>query len=176
MNDVFPRPFDRLAAAGARPRGLVDRYDVRPQRQLVPRPRPGLKGPMALTAELVAHCERPEPDPGPDPSRRYFTEAEYEAAAARLIEQSAPGPLWVFAYGSLIWKPAIATTEHRRAVAHGWHRAFCLKLSVPQFSQTDADAGGFCSNRARRRLIQTAAALMQTIPSHYGPGLWISRS
>jgi cation transport protein ChaC len=83
---------------------------------------------MALTAELVAHCERHEPDPGPDPSRRYFTDAEYGAAAARLIEQTAPGPLWVFAYGSLIWKPAIATTEHRLAVAHGWHRAFCLKL------------------------------------------------
>jgi glutathione-specific gamma-glutamylcyclotransferase len=84
---------------------------------------------MALTAELVAHCERAEPDPGPDPSRRYLTEAEYEAAAARLIEQSAPGPLWVFAYGSLIWKPAIFTTEHLHAVAHGWHRAFCLKLT-----------------------------------------------
>ena len=85
---------------------------------------------MALTAELVAHCERPEPDPGRDPSRRYFTDAEYEAAAARLIEQTAPGPLWVFAYGSLIWKPAIAATEHRLAVAQGWHRAFCLKLTV----------------------------------------------
>lgn len=88
-----------------------------------------MKGPMALTAELVAHCERPEPDPGPDPSRQYFTEAEYEAAAAKLIAQSAPGPLWVLAYGSLIWKPAIDATEHRRAVAHGWHRAFCLKLT-----------------------------------------------
>jgi cation transport protein ChaC len=84
---------------------------------------------MALTAELVAHCERPEPDPGPDPSRRYFSDAEYEAAAARLIEQAAPGPLWVFAYGSLIWKPAIAASDHRRALAHGWHRAFCLKLT-----------------------------------------------
>ena len=88
-----------------------------------------MKGPMALTAVLVAHCERPEPDPGPDPSRRYFTEAEYEAAAARLIEQCAPGPLWVFAYGSLIWKPEIETTDHRHAVAHGWHRSFCLRLT-----------------------------------------------
>jgi hypothetical protein len=48
---------------------------------------------MALTAELVAHCERPEPDPGPEPNRRYFTDVEYEAAAARLIEQTAPDPL-----------------------------------------------------------------------------------
>jgi cation transport protein ChaC len=84
---------------------------------------------MALTAELVARCDRHEPDPGPEPGRRYFTDFEYDAAAARLLEQAGAGPLWVFAYGSLIWKPAIETTDHRRAVAHGWHRAFCLKLT-----------------------------------------------
>lgn len=84
---------------------------------------------MALTAELVAHCERREPDLGPEAGRRYYTDAEYEAAAAKLLEQAVPGPLWVFAYGSLIWKPAIETTDHRRAVAYGWHRAFCLKLT-----------------------------------------------
>lgn len=54
-----------------------------------------MRGPIALTAELVAYCERPEPDPGPDPNRRYFTDAEYEAAAARLIEQTASDSLWV---------------------------------------------------------------------------------
>jgi cation transport protein ChaC len=88
-----------------------------------------MMGPMTLTEELVARCERYEPDPGPQPGSRYFTDAEYEAAAARLIEQAPLGPLWVFAYGSLIWKPAIATTDHRRAVAHGWHRSFCLRLT-----------------------------------------------
>lgn len=84
---------------------------------------------MALTAELVARCERHEPDPGPELGRRYFTDSEYEAAAARLLEQAGAGPIWVFAYGSLIWKPAIETTDHHPAVAHGWHRAFCLKLT-----------------------------------------------
>jgi cation transport protein ChaC len=84
---------------------------------------------MTLTAELVARCERHEPDPGPEPGRRYFTEAEYETAAVKFIAQAPPGPLWVFAYGSLIWKPAIDTTEHRLAVAHGWHRSFCLRLT-----------------------------------------------
>lgn len=88
-----------------------------------------MKGPMALTAELVACCERHEPDPGPDPAIRYFADAQYDAAAARLIEQAPPGPLWVFAYGSLIWKPAIAAADHRPAMARGWHRAFCLRLT-----------------------------------------------
>ena len=34
--------------------------------------------------------------------------------------------MWVFAYGSLIWKPACDIVEQRVAVARGWHRAFCL--------------------------------------------------
>ena len=88
-----------------------------------------MKGPMALTAELVARCERQEPDPGPEAGYRHYVEADYEAAANRLLEQAPRGGLWIFAYGSLIWKPAIETIEHRRASAPGWHRAFCLKLT-----------------------------------------------
>lgn len=34
--------------------------------------------------------------------------------------------LWLFAYGSLMWKPEIEFTERRIAVLHGWHRRFCL--------------------------------------------------
>ena len=34
-------------------------------------------------------------------------------------------PLWVFAYGSLMWRPGFATPETRSARLHGWHRAFC---------------------------------------------------
>jgi cation transport protein ChaC len=84
---------------------------------------------MALTAELVARCERIEPDPGPEAGYRIFTDEEYDAAAAALLQQKPPGPLWVFAYGSLIWKPAFVAVEHRRATAFGWHRAFCLELT-----------------------------------------------
>jgi cation transport protein ChaC len=83
---------------------------------------------MALTAELVARCHRSEPDPGRNPNYAYFTDADYEAAAAMLLRQRPPGPLWVFAYGSLIWKPACDAVERRRATAYGWHRAFSLEL------------------------------------------------
>lgn len=31
--------------------------------------------------------------------------------------------LWVFGYGSLIWRPDLPYTECRRATVHGWHRA-----------------------------------------------------
>jgi cation transport regulator ChaC len=84
---------------------------------------------MSLTAELVARCHREEPDPGPEDGYPEFTETEYDAAAADLLRQKAPGPLWLFAYGSLIWKPEFDSVEHRRAAAPGWHRAFCMELT-----------------------------------------------
>ncbi|MBV7540397.1 gamma-glutamylcyclotransferase [Acidovorax sp. sic0104] len=31
--------------------------------------------------------------------------------------------LWVFGYGSLIWRPDFEYTERRPATVHGWHRA-----------------------------------------------------
>jgi len=35
-------------------------------------------------------------------------------------------PVWVFAYGSLMWNPEIAFAEARPGVLHGYHRSFCL--------------------------------------------------
>lgn len=34
----------------------------------------------------------------------------------------------MFAYGSLIWKPAFESVEQQRATAFGWHRSFCLDM------------------------------------------------
>jgi cation transport protein ChaC len=34
--------------------------------------------------------------------------------------------LWLFAYGSLMWKPELEYAESRLATARGWHRRFCL--------------------------------------------------
>jgi cation transport protein ChaC len=35
-------------------------------------------------------------------------------------------PVWVFAYGSLMWNPEIGFAEARPGVLHGYHRSFCL--------------------------------------------------
>lgn len=40
---------------------------------------------------------------------------------------SAPSdPLWVFGYGSLIWKPGFDYVETRTATLHGYHRSLCV--------------------------------------------------
>ena len=84
---------------------------------------------MELTAELVALVERTEPDPGPEPGTTEHTDADFAQMADALLAQFNPDHLWVFAYGSLIWNPEFQIVEQRRAVAGGWHRAFCLTLT-----------------------------------------------
>jgi cation transport protein ChaC len=34
--------------------------------------------------------------------------------------------MWVFAYGSLIWRPGFPYAERHRALLRGYHRSFCL--------------------------------------------------
>jgi len=82
---------------------------------------------MRLTHQLVSRVAGPTPDPGPVPGRMYATDADYRAAQRELLAaRPANGEVWVFAYGSLIWKPACAIVEERVAVLRGWHRSFCL--------------------------------------------------
>lgn len=84
---------------------------------------------MELTADLVALVERTEPDPGPEPGTTEHSDAEFAQMATAVLAEHSPEQLWVFAYGSLIWNPEFSIAEQRRAVAKGWHRAFCLKLT-----------------------------------------------
>ncbi|MEZ5784466.1 MAG: gamma-glutamylcyclotransferase [Rhizobiaceae bacterium] len=84
---------------------------------------------MKLTAELVALVERKEPDPGPEPGTTEHTDAEFARMAEAILTLHDPEHLWVFAYGSLIWNPEFHPVEQCRAVAAGWHRSFCLKLT-----------------------------------------------
>jgi glutathione-specific gamma-glutamylcyclotransferase len=87
-----------------------------------------LRRTMRLTAEHVAWLRRDIADPGPQviPGHRPATDADYAVAVARMLSSRPPGPFWLFAYGSLIWKPETEFVELRTAIARGWHRRFCL--------------------------------------------------
>jgi cation transport protein ChaC len=65
-------------------------------------------------------------DPGPPPGVFYFEDADYEVLLADALAGAPPGPMWLFAFGSLIWKPGCDVVEERRGIARGWHRAFRL--------------------------------------------------
>ena len=85
--------------------------------------------PMALTAELVARAARVVEDAGPSPGAVYLTDFDYDVIVRQTLAQAPPGDLWVFGYGSLLWKPAFDFTESRMATVRGWHRSFCIKVA-----------------------------------------------
>ena len=82
---------------------------------------------MSLTPELVARCHRVVEDSGPLPGIDHLTDGDYEELVYKaLATRSSHGPLWLFAYGSLMWKPEIEHLDERVAVLRGWHRSFCI--------------------------------------------------
>ena len=84
---------------------------------------------MALTADLVARAARVVEDAGPSPGAVYLTDAEYDTIIRDMLAQAPPGDLWLFGYGSLLWKPGFDYVEKRMATVRGWHRSFCIKVA-----------------------------------------------
>lgn len=139
---------------------------------------------MSLTEELVARCHRDVVDEGPDPDAQHLDEDDY----ARMIEETLAarpddGPLWLFAYGSLIWKPEVEHTEEKVALARGWHRSFCLNMTRWRATKTQPglmmamDRGGQCKGVAlqlldgdrRQQLDKLFRREMTLKPSTYKP-------
>ncbi len=83
---------------------------------------------MSLTADLVALCHRQIAEPADETDAARFGDADYDMAARDVLARLGSAPIWVFAYGSLIWKPGGDVVETRLGKAMGWHRAFCLEM------------------------------------------------
>ena len=74
------------------------------------------------------------------------------------VTETAPRPLWIFAYGSLMWQPDFPVAEARVARATGWHRGFCMwsihhrgSPEVPGLVLAlDRAEGGYCDGLALR--------------------------
>src|SRR5262245_39219180 len=77
---------------------------------------PSEKRKMALTADLVAAAARVVEDLGPSPGAVYMTDEDYEIAIWDTLAQGPPGDVYLFGYGSLLWKPACEIAESRRAI------------------------------------------------------------
>ena len=105
---------------------------------------------MALTEDLIAHTMRAVEDAGPTPGMVHMTDADYARIREEVLAGAPAGPLKLFAYGSLLWKPAGEVRGGERAVASGWHRSFCF--TVQRFRGTvekpglmmALDRGGQC--------------------------------
>jgi glutathione-specific gamma-glutamylcyclotransferase len=80
---------------------------------------------LRLTRELVNRLPDRIEDPGPM-GRKPVPDEFYGQVGSEILARAQGGPLWVFAFGSILWKRRFAVVEERAAVVRGWHRKFCL--------------------------------------------------
>ncbi|MEH6404568.1 MAG: gamma-glutamylcyclotransferase [Sneathiella sp.] len=97
--------------------------------------------------EIVAEARRHGPFDA-------LTHEERDMDRRAFLSKSNGKGLWVFGYGSLLWNPAFHYTNSAPAKLHGYHRRFCLKLSMGRGSPENPgimlalDNGGSCNGRA----------------------------
>ena len=140
--------------------------------------------PLALTEALVARVERVEPEGAPPAGKVPMEDAAFGPAARALLAarpdalggagsggagQGGGGQVWVFAYGSLIWKPAFAAVEARSCIVHGWRRSFCLHLESWRGTRDEPglmlalERGGSCHGMAYRVSADEAEAAIEAL-------------
>jgi cation transport protein ChaC len=79
---------------------------------------------------------------------------------------SAGRDLWVFGYGSLIWRPGFDFVERHAAVVRGYHRALCVYSHVHRGTRDrpglvlGLDRGGSCKGVAFRVAAAKAGAAL----------------
>jgi len=107
-----------------------------------------------LTQERLREFDRIARENG-FPENWRLTDAAREATRRQVLA-GRNGDLWLFAYGSLMWDPAIHIAEIRTANVQGFHRRFCLKTQIGRGSadrpalMAGLDIGGTCHGLAFR--------------------------
>ena len=112
---------------------------------------------LGLTEDLVARLPASIEDPGPM-ARAVVPDAYYPATVDSVLARlPQDGQLWVFAFGSILWKRRFAVVEERAAMVRGWHRKFCLGPDTRYRGNPDApgvmlslDRGGQCRGMVLR--------------------------
>jgi cation transport protein ChaC len=69
----------------------------------------------------------------PWPESRFAPASDEVRAASRrgtFAARPAAGPVWVFAYGSLMWRPCFEAAERRTGTVAGYRRSFCFWTMV----------------------------------------------
>lgn len=100
----------------------------------------------AATPRMTAMPALPPSPPGPM--------SEAALVASRRVRPLPGRDFWVFAYGSLMWRPGFEAAAALPALLRGWHRAFCIYSH--HYRGTPAapglvlglDRGGACRGRA----------------------------
>ncbi|MET1077387.1 MAG: gamma-glutamylcyclotransferase [Pseudomonas sp.] len=85
-----------------------------------------------------------------------LTPGQLQASLAATMATRDAGPVWLFAYGSLIWRPECPAVEVQRARVHGYHRGLYLWSQLHRGTPEcpglvlGLDRGGSCAGFAYR--------------------------
>ncbi|MEO7941277.1 MAG: gamma-glutamylcyclotransferase [Burkholderiaceae bacterium] len=106
---------------------------------------------LRMTPERLAIWDARAREAGQDPQWRLADDAREAMRCATLGGRSAPGDLWVYAYGSLMWDPAIHFSEVRLACVDNYQRRFSYRITggrgspqCPALMLTLAPEAGTC--------------------------------
>jgi len=95
-------------------------------------------------------------DPARLEAERLSAEALERSLAEALAGRDPRAPLWIFAYGSLMWNPGLAFVAKRVGTIYGFHRSFCLWSRINRGTPErpglvlGLDRGGRCTGVAYR--------------------------
>ena len=85
---------------------------------------------LRFTDEVLAEWDRQAIERGLGPAWRLSDDALEASRRASLGPSIGSQDLWIFAYGSLMWDPALHFSEVRRATLQGFERRFCCKTTI----------------------------------------------
>lgn len=101
---------------------------------------------------------------------RLLTDEERQASLQRAMAHwDKPQDIWVFGYGSLVWRPEFDFLEQRLAQLHGYHRALCLWSRVNRGTPErpglvfGLEAGGSCRGMAFRIAASAAPSTLEAL-------------
>ena len=81
---------------------------------------------LDLSLDLIARAHA-VPVPDDETALKLLTDEELRPGLEAIIADRTGGDdLWVFAYGSLMWRPEFDFAESRLGTVRGFHRRFCL--------------------------------------------------
>jgi len=124
----------------------------------------------ALTAAHVDRVRRPMSEQAMPQGLREMTDADYGLLRDRLLARHPKGEdLLIFAYGSLLWKPACPIVDQTTATLVGWHRSFCFRIvrnrgcdEMPGL-MLSLDRGGSCTGVVQRLPAAEAAERLDLV-------------
>jgi len=90
---------------------------------------------MMLTRDFLRNADCKTAFGSIDESMLLTSEQRSASLDCTLAKRPDNSPVWIFGYGSLMWNPVFESVESCPATLHGFHRAFCLRLTAGRGTQ-----------------------------------------